>query len=120
MVTHPQTFKIKIPRGKTLLRHKAYSTCTRENNNKADELLKKGKYSRAIKRYSKAIGSCPTSDIIIYRRGLAKYYSGDLEGALNDFERVADMDSHLADPMLTKLSEVANYAKSELQLYSLN
>jgi len=86
------------------------------NKNKADKLLKEGKYSRAVKLYTEAVGSYPTSDIIIYRRGLARYYSGDLEGALNDFERVANLDSHLADPMLTKLQDVAEYAKNELQL----
>ena len=90
------------------------------NKNKANELLKEGKYSRAIKLYSKAIGSCPNSETTIYRRGLAKFYYGDLEGASNDFERVANLDSHLADPMLTKLNEVADYADSELQLSSLN
>jgi len=88
------------------------------NKNKADKLLKEGKYSRAIKLYSKVIGSCPNSETIIYRRGLAKYYIGDLEGASKDFERVADLNSHLANPMLTKLNEVADYADSELQLSS--
>ena len=90
------------------------------NKNRADNLLKKGKFSRAIKLYSKAIESCPNDDITIYRRGLAKYYIGDLEKALNDFERVADLGSHLANPMLTKLNEVVDYAKSELQLSSLS
>ena len=90
------------------------------NKNKADELLKAGKYSRAIKLYSKAIGSCPNSETTIYRRGLAKYYYGDLKGASNDFERLADLDSQLANLMLTKLNEVADYADSELQLSSLN
>jgi len=86
---------------------------------KGDDLMKEGKYNRAVKLYTKALASCPISDILLYRRGLAKYYSGDLEGALNDFERVAYLDSHLADPMLTKLTEVADYAKNELQLSSL-
>ena len=89
------------------------------NKNKADKLLKEGKYSRAIKIYSRAIEFCPNHELTIYRRGLAKYYIGDMEGALNDFERVVDLDSHLADPMLTKLNEVADYAKNELQLSSL-
>jgi len=89
------------------------------NKIQADIFLKEGKYSRAIKIYSKAIESCPNHELTIYRRGLAKYYSGDLEGAMHDFERVADLDSHLADPMLIKLNEVADYAKSELQLSSL-
>ena len=89
------------------------------NKVRADNLLKEGNYSRAIKRYSKAIESCPNYEQTIYRRGLAKYYVGDLEGALNDFERVADLDSHLANPILTKLNEVANCAESELQLSSL-
>lgn len=71
--------------------------------NKADQLLKKGKYSRAIKLYSRAINSFPTYDYTIYQRGIAKYDSGDLEGALNDFKRVADLESHLADPMLARL-----------------
>jgi tetratricopeptide (TPR) repeat protein len=84
------------------------------NKNKADSLLKKGKYSRAINLYTKVIGSCPMSDIIIYRRGLARYYTGDLERALNDFERVSDLGSHRADPMLTKLQDVAECAKMEL------
>ena len=90
------------------------------NKNKGDDLMKEGKYNRAAKHYTKALTSCPVSDLLIYRRGLAKYYSGDLEGALIDFERVAYLDSHLADPMLTKLTEVADYAKRELQLSSLN
>ena len=89
------------------------------NKSKADKLLKEGKYSKAIKLYSRAIESFPIYDFTIYRRGLARYYAGDLEGALNDFERLAYLDSHLADPMLTKLSEVADYAKNELQLSSL-
>jgi hypothetical protein len=45
---------------------------------------------------------------------------GDPEGALNDFKRVADLGSHLANPMLTKLNEVVDFAKSELQLSSLS
>jgi TonB family protein len=90
------------------------------NKNKADKMLKEGKYSKAVKIYTRAVGSCPTSDIIIYRRGLARYYSGDLEGAIIDFERVANLDSHLAEPMLNKLNKVVDYADSELQLSSLN
>jgi len=70
--------------------------------------LNEGKYSKAIKQYSRVIECFPTYDLTLYRRGIAKYYTGDLEGALNDFERVADLDSHLADPMLTKLAEVAD------------
>jgi tetratricopeptide (TPR) repeat protein len=90
------------------------------NKNNGDDLMKEGRYHRAVNSYSKALASCPVSDVLIYRRGLAKYYSGDLEGALIDFERVAYLDSHLADPMLTKLSELDAYAKNELQLSSLN
>ncbi|MCK5209821.1 MAG: hypothetical protein KAQ62_23915 [Cyclobacteriaceae bacterium] len=89
------------------------------NIDKADELLKEGNYSRAIKLYSLALESCPSYETTIYRRGLARYYNGDLEGALNDFERVSDLGSHMADPMLTKLYEVVDYAKSELLLCSL-
>ncbi len=94
-------------------------TTAQLNKNKADKLLKEGKYSRAIKRYTKTIESYPIDDLTIYRRGLAKYYSGNLEGAIHDFERVADLESHLADPMLTRLGEVADFAKNELQLSSL-
>lgn len=90
------------------------------NLNKADDLLKEGKFSRAIKLYSKALESSPNYETAIYRRGLARYYTGDLEGALNDFERVAELGSHQADSMLAKLNEVVDYAKSELQLTSLN
>ena len=90
------------------------------NISKADNLLKEGKYSKAVKCYSKALESCPNYETTIYRRGLARYYSGDLEGAMIDFERVADLGSHQADPMLSKLNEVADYAKGELQLSSLN
>ena len=89
------------------------------NKNKGDDLMKEGKYNRAIKHYSRAIEFIPTYDLTLYRRGLAKYYAGDLEGALNDFERVAYLDSHRADLMLTKLNEVADYARNELQLSSL-
>ncbi len=35
------------------------------NKNKADDLMKEGKYSRAVKLYTKALASCPISDIII-------------------------------------------------------
>lgn len=89
------------------------------SKNKADYLLKKGKYVRAIKLYNTAIDACPHNHLVYYRRGLAKYYIGDMDGALNDFERVADLDSHLADPMLTKLNEVVDFANSELQLQSM-
>jgi len=91
-----------------------------KNKIRADKLLNEGKYSRAIIIYSRAIQFCPNHESTIYRRGLAKYYIGDMEGALHDFERVAALDSHLADPMLTKLNEVADYAESELQLSSFN
>ncbi|MCP4309623.1 MAG: TonB family protein [Bacteroidetes bacterium] len=94
-------------------------TTAQLNKNKGDKLLKEGKYSRAIKLYSRSIDIYPVYDLTIYRRGLAKYYSGDLEGALNDFERVADLDSQLADPMLTKLDAVEDFIESELQLSSL-
>lgn len=94
-------------------------TTAQLNKERADDLLQEGKYSRAIKLYTKSIGSCPTSEISIYRRGLSKYYIGDLEGALNDFERVSDLGSHLADPMLTRLHEVVVCANKELQLSSI-
>jgi len=35
------------------------------NKSKADDLMKEGKYSRAVKLYTKALASCPISDIII-------------------------------------------------------
>lgn len=87
---------------------------------KGDDLMKKGRYHRAVNSYTKALASCPVSDELIYRRGLAKYYSGDLKGALIDFERVAYLDSHLADSMLAKLNEVTEYAEKELQLAALS
>ncbi len=90
------------------------------NINKGDDLLKKGRYHRAVNSYTKALASCPNTETTIYRRGLARYYTGDLEGALNDFERVAELGSHQADSMLAKLNEVVDYANSELQLTSLN
>ncbi len=73
--------------------------------NRADKLFKVGKYSRAIKLYDKAIILCPNCPSTLYQRGLAQYYSGNPKGALKDFERIADLGSHLADPLLAKLHE---------------
>ena len=78
---------------------------------RADKALKAGKYSRAIKLYNKAIALCPNHSETLYRRGLARYYSGDIKGALNDFERTVDLGSHLADPMLAKLQKEVDFAK---------
>lgn len=77
----------------------------------ADKASRAGKYSRAIKLYNKAIVLCPNHSETFYRRGLARYHIGDIKGALNDFERTADLGSHLADPMLDKLHESAVSAK---------
>lgn len=82
---------------------------------RADKLLKKGKYNRAIKYYSRSIESVPSFEQSIYQRGLAKYYVDDIEGALNDFERVAVLNSHLAENMLAKFIEMADSANRELQ-----
>ena len=73
--------------------------------NKADKLSKEGKYNRAIKLYDKAIVLCPNCPSTLYQRGLARYYSGDQKEALKDFERISDLGSHLADPLLAKLHE---------------
>lgn len=75
------------------------------DKNRADKLLKKGKYRRAIKFYSRSIESFPSCVESLYRRGLAKYNKGDVEGAFKDFERVTDLGSHLADEMLAKFNK---------------
>lgn len=77
---------------------------------KAANLSEQGKYDRAIKLYKKAIVLCPDC-ALIYQRGLARYHSGDQNGALKDFERTAYMGSHQADYMLAKLSEERGYIK---------
>ena len=51
------------------------------NKIKADDLMKEGKYNRALKLYTKALAACP---------------------------------------MLTKLNDVTDYAKNELQLSSID
>ena len=78
---------------------------------RADKALKEGNYSRAIKLYNKAFVFCPNYPSYIYQRGLARYYSGDQKGAINDFERTAALGSYLADPMLAKLRVEAVYAQ---------
>jgi len=79
--------------------------------NRADELSKEGKYNKAIKLYNKAIVLCPNHPPTLYQRGFARHKSGDQKGALQDFERIADLGSHLADPMLAKLQEEAVFAR---------
>jgi tetratricopeptide (TPR) repeat protein len=82
---------------------------------RANKLSKEGKYNKAIKLYNKAIVLCPnhspTHPPTLYQRGLARYYSGDQMGALQDFERIVELGSHLADPMLAKLQEEAVFAR---------
>jgi TonB family protein len=70
---------------------------------RADKAYFKGKYKRALKFYNSAIVYCPNYPPILYRRGIAKYHTGDHEGALNDFMRVEDLGSPLADRMLAEL-----------------
>jgi TonB family protein len=77
----------------------------------ANKFSKKGNYKRAIKLYNKAIVICPNCAFTFYQRGLARYNSGDQEGAKKDFERTADMGSHKADHMLDKLHEEGTYAQ---------
>ena len=70
---------------------------------RADKAYFQGKYKRALGYYNAAIVYCPSYPPILYRRGIAKYHTGDLEGALNDFRRVEDLGSPLADRMLAEL-----------------
>jgi TonB family protein len=81
---------------------------------RADKASKAGKYSRAIKLYNKAIAFCPNHSETLCRRGLARYYNGDIKRALNDFERTADLGSHLADSMLIILHEEVVSAKGQI------
>jgi len=71
----------------------------------ADKAFKKGKYSRATKLYNRAIGIYPNHALMLYQRGLAKYYNGDSKGALSDFERSVYLGGHIADPLLARLLE---------------
>ena len=88
------------------------------DKSRADKLLNEGKYHRAIRYYSRSIESVPSFEQAIYGRGLAKYYAGDLEGALIDFERVTELGSHLADHMLTKLKHLADSENNETEAQS--
>jgi TonB family protein len=81
---------------------------------RADKALKADKYRRAIKLYNKAIVMCPNHSETLYRRGLARYYSGDLKGALNDFAKTVDLGSHQADSMLVKLHEEGVSVKGQI------
>lgn len=89
------------------------------NKGKADKFLEAGKYKKAVRYYNLAIKSCPHHSSPYFRRGMAKYHMGDMMGALGDFERVADMGSAQADPMLILLKEVQTYTRSDDYLNSI-
>jgi len=77
---------------------------------RANRLLEKGKYKRAIKFYNKVIAICPHK-CTLFQRGLAKYNCGDVKGAILDFERIADLGSDLADSLLEELHNEVILAK---------
>lgn len=85
------------------------------NKVKADGFLKEGRYKRALKYYNLAIKSCPHHAVPYYRRGMAKYHLGDFDGALNDFNKVADLGSNMADSVQSQLHEIVAFVKNEEQ-----
>jgi len=64
---------------------------------RAEILFNEGKYKRAIRIYNQAILLVPNQTEALFHRGLAKYHSGDQKGAMNDFERIGELGSNLAD-----------------------
>jgi len=71
--------------------------------NRAKNRFDKGNYKRALSLYNKAIVLVPNNAETLYQRALAKYYSGDLDGALLDLERIDDLGSELAHQFINQL-----------------
>ena len=69
---------------------------------RADKAFKEGKYKRSIRLYNRTIELCPKHSSTFYQRGMAKYFIGDSDGALSDFERSVYLGGHIADPIMAR------------------
>jgi tetratricopeptide (TPR) repeat protein len=59
--------------------------------NKCSELYLQNKFIECVNSYNHLIAVYPDYCIGYYNRGLARYYSGDKEGAKNDFEKALNL-----------------------------
>lgn len=57
---------------------------------------KKGEYARALPDCERAVQLAPQSATAVHRRGWVRYHSGDLDGAMLDFEQAILLDPNLA------------------------
>src|ERR1017187_3880637 len=53
-------------------------------------------YVRALPDCERAAGLAPKSALWVYRRGVARFYSGNLDGALLDCDRATRLDPNIA------------------------
>ncbi|HSO85230.1 MAG TPA: energy transducer TonB [Draconibacterium sp.] len=64
---------------------------------------------KALKHYDKGILLLPSDESLLLMRGLARYETGDKDGAIRDWERIKMLGGNLNDDLLGKISSLKGY-----------
>ena len=74
-------------------------------------LLTENKPKKALKYYDKAIQLLPNDKCLLLNRGFARYGTGNLEGAMRDWDRLKYIGGTFDEEYLTNLSGLDGYAE---------
>jgi len=74
-------------------------------------LLIKDKPKKAVKSYDKAIVLLPNDKSLLIMRGLARFETGDKDGACRDWKRIKSLGSEQGDFYLDSFCEMKGYAE---------
>ena len=74
---------------------------------KNNQLYLEGRFSECVISYNVIVSKHPDYCVGYYNRGLAKYYSGDKEGAKIDFEKARSLGMDDAQTTITRLFPIA-------------
>jgi len=64
---------------------------------------------KALKHYNKGILLLPSDESLLLMRGMARYETGDKDGAIRDWERIKMLGGNLNDDLLGKISSLKGY-----------
>ncbi len=89
----PSQSTVRVPLGKTakieikLNPYKGLPPLTKKTSSKAISLLNEGKYEEAIEKFTETITEDPENPIFYYYRGAAFEKTGDLDKAMEDYQK---------------------------------